>query len=509
MLYSMLDIFNLIAIYFQCFQKYKLYKISSNAMTKLMTNEHFNGLYDRLNNKEKYHLIMNTMISKDLCHLVINNKYILNNIFGQNIDDKGLTFMNKYSQLIRYTLGYAWLTFYMEESIKKGYTKKTDRHVFDVDTASMLPYFPYSTKNIHICPYLPLLVDLETLNIEKNILGVEQIFFNNPNDHMKKLVRYGIANKELCLHRLKLCVSGNESHTDLLDNVNWSNLAITGSIMGCCIQNFNPLMIKYFVGSINEPTIDFIEYVNKYYSTADIDVMCNISNIYDFVDKIMEFKQTIDSNIKKSYKINSDTNITKLYSNKSGSIIINKSWIKMHLLEQSEMSYNDVLTNLKEPKIKAIIYSHYLKWFKLYLIKSMKENSNKFFDSKYHELFVPVSIDNINIIFVKTKLDKEEDVSVAQNHLSTDCNIKLEDDDKIYEQEQQFEDPNDPNNISDQYQHALDNVVFEPKVNFKFRISSSYLPHCFELFQIKYDDFFSTVFKFYFSIFNAESLAFE
>ena len=45
--------------------------------------------------------------------------------------------------------------------------------IFNIDTASELPYFTYTTSNLQLCPYLPILVDTATLAAEKNVLGVE------------------------------------------------------------------------------------------------------------------------------------------------------------------------------------------------------------------------------------------------------------------------------------------------------------------------------------------------
>lgn len=166
---------------------YKLYRITNTPLTEAMTNAHFNTLFEKLSNQEKYQMIMNGLVSKDLCHFIVNNKFILNQITSTEVDHNNLTFMNKYAQLIRYLFGYSWLTLYMEESIKRGYISKNDRFIFNIETASMLPYFPYSTTNVHSCPYLPILVEASTLSFERNVLGVshqqcmdqDPVFLNN------------------------------------------------------------------------------------------------------------------------------------------------------------------------------------------------------------------------------------------------------------------------------------------------------------------------------------------
>ena len=485
---------------------YKLYRIANNPIIDTMTNDNFNALYNKLSYTEKYYLIMNSLISKDLCHFVVNNKYILNEIMSTKPDPNGYTFMNKYGQLLRYTLGYTWLTLYMEESIKRGYINCSDRFIFDIETASMLPYYPYSVNNLHICPYLPILVDNETLNAEKNVLGVQQYKFDNhTNINMIKQTRYGVTDKETFINRVNMFVSG-KTDVNILKDINWSNIAMSGSMMACCLPNFNTLMTNFILPN-NE--IDFIGYTNEYYKDADIDIMCNIPDIYNFVDKIYEFRNTIESNIKNIHNLSSEVpNITSVFSNKSAAIMINKYFIKAHLQKETGMEYIDILANVNAPEVKSVVYKHYIEWYKKHLVESIKSNPHKFTNEKYHELYLPVPIENINVIFIKTQIDKKEDELDEKKKIEEEQKLEneekrannddllIEDDDKDYGEEKKYEE--DPNNQNDDY--PADNIVFIPKVNFKFRISSSYLPHNFELFQIKHEEFFSTVARFHLPI---------
>jgi hypothetical protein len=477
---------------------YKLYRIANNPIIDTMKADNFNALYDKLSHTEKYYLIMNSMISKDLCHFVVNNKYILNDIMSDTKDPNGHTFMNKYGQLIRYTLGYAWLTLYMEESIKRGYINTSDRFIFDIETASKLPYYPYSINNLHICPYLPILVDTETMNAEKNVLGVQQYRFDpEPIGNLNKLTRYGVTDRKTFIDRVNMFMSG-KTNTNILKNINWSHIAMSGSMMACCLPNFNTLMSNFFT---QNKEIDFLAYTNEYYKEADIDIMCNIPDIYEFVDKIYEFKNTIENNIKEIHNLTTESpNITSVFSNKSAAIMINKYFIKVHLQKETGLDYIDILSNVNAPVVKEAVHKHYLSWYKTNLAESLKSNPEKFMDDKYHELYLPVPIENCNVIFIKTQIDKKEDEADEKKKIIEDIrnddNIQLEEDDKDYdEEEKQYE---ESPNTTDEY--PADNVVFIPKVNFKFRISSSYLPHNLELFQIKHQEFFSTVARFHLPI---------
>ena len=483
---------------------YKLYRITNNPLMEMLSNEHFNSLYDKLTYQEKYYLIMNGMISKDLCHLIINNKYILNEILNVK-DPKGYTLMNKYGQLIRYLFGYAWLTMYMEESIKRGYVTNKDRFIFDIETASMLPYFPYSPKNLHICPYIPILVENNTICAEKNILGVEQYIFNSKDPEYIKNTRYGVCDKETFIKRFNMFVSGDDNN-NIMKDINWNNLAVSGSIMACCLPNLNSLMCN-FIKSKQNFTVDFVSYVKQYYKESDIDVMCNLQNIYEFIDKIYEFSNKITQNIKDIKNIKSDVDICNIISNKTVAIMINKSFINNYICKETGLDFIKILSDINAPVIKSVVYNYYIKWHKEYLIKSAKENINNFINPKYHDIFIPVTMENINIVFVKSQKDINEEKNenkidenkIDENKVEQIGNIKLEEEDKEFEQERKISSENEQEDNTKEYD-VPNNIIFIPKINFKFRLSSPYLSHCFEFFQTKFPEFFSTVSRFHLPI---------
>ncbi len=430
------------------------YKITNNKIINHISKYNIVQLFDCLSYNAQAYLVLNGMASKELCHLIVNNKDMLTRIMS---DDS--VFMSKYAQVIRYTLGYAWLTFYMEESIKRSFITKNDRFIFDIDTASLLPFFPHATTNLYVCPYISLTVDIKVVNAYNNILGVRQYYCNNVNPEQKKILRYGVCTKETFIKRINIFISGlvNEN---ILENIKWDNLAISGSIMACCVPNFNPLMFNFMNNINNNINIDFVKFIEEYYKDADIDIMCNITNIYEYVDRIYEFKKQLDVNIDKIYKLNiiNTVDVSQLFSNKSMSIMINKNFIKANIMDKIDMSYDNILINLNNPSIKTIIYNHYIKSFQDQIKQNINENYEQFINPKYHELFIPVSYENVNVVFVTNK----------------------------YESKDENDDP--------------DIIIFSPKVNYKFRIRSSYLPHNIEFFQIKYPEFFSTVSKFHLPI---------
>jgi hypothetical protein len=70
--------------------------------------------------KEKYDLFNSLLITKEYCHLVLNNMEVL------IILDKIIT---KFMPLYKYIIGYAWLCFYTEECLAGTRTINTNRYV--------------------------------------------------------------------------------------------------------------------------------------------------------------------------------------------------------------------------------------------------------------------------------------------------------------------------------------------------------------------------------------------
>jgi hypothetical protein len=100
------------------------------------------------------------MVSKKLCHLVVNNEKVLDLMRDELLSK---------APLFRYLMGYAWLRFYFDESIKKRNINIKDEFIFDINTASKLPVFPFDIKFPKMNPYMPIMVDDKILNAKANI----------------------------------------------------------------------------------------------------------------------------------------------------------------------------------------------------------------------------------------------------------------------------------------------------------------------------------------------------
>ena len=145
-------------------------------------------------------------------------------------------------------------------------------------------------------------------------------------------------------------------------------------------------------------------------SGAMFNTNSNIPDKYMFVDKIVQFKDQIDRNLKKIHNIVSDIQITDLISNKTMAIMINIEYINKYILPVVNMDLTKILLKLNDdPMIKGIIYEQYLEWHKNYLKSEIESNMSKFIDPKYHELFDIIKPDHINIVFVKTNQDRDNE----------------------------------------------------------------------------------------------------
>lgn len=253
---------------------YRLYRISNAPNINL---DAFQSIMKNLlssNLKEAYFLVMYTLASKDYCHLVLNSMDILNNCISQH------SFINVFSHKLRYVMSYAWLTMYMEESIKKSYLVNEDRCIFTADVASKLPMFPFDPFNHHTSPYLPVLISKKKLNVEKNIMGV-----NLMASCCKEI---GVVDSATFKVRLNIFLMGD--NIDVFKGMDWTSLGLTGSTMAACLPRFNPL--------IRNHDNDLNRFFRHAYADADVDIMITEKG-FRFVDKVFHIYDTIQTNIKK------------------------------------------------------------------------------------------------------------------------------------------------------------------------------------------------------------------
>lgn len=439
-------------------QKYYIPKNKIDFSEENMTNWFSSISDDRI----KFNLFSVLCLSKEYCHLLINNKNVLK--IMKPLFAKSMPYM-------RYIFGYSWLYMCLEESIKKTRTSVQDRFIFSIDTAAELPVFPYSVHDVHMNPYCSLLLPTDVIDYEHNFSSLPMI---------ANYTSYGI-NTLVEFERKFQLFTGN-----IFNGLEWGNkFAISGSTILACSQKKSPLVNLVSSSDMNEND-RFERYFNEYYGLSDIDLMCNKESIFDFMDCVQELVSTIKNNLVIHETANSDSsNITQMVNEsikiepvKSLLIIVTQQYVDKFMKNFSE----DCDEKLKDDYVADNIDNNDIKehFFTLYLQHKMKTNAkyrkiNKSKNNKlYEDHYKMITVDDISINIVKDDIvgvdtdTSDHEVSFMFSDLSND------DEEDLYGKE---------------YLRIIENI--------KFKITSKYMKRGVEVFRIKFDEFFSCVSRFH------------
>ena len=475
---------------------YRVYRVLNDYSN--YTNEDINNIFDALpNEKQRYDLFNSLIVSKKYCHLALNNIYLL---------EKLQPMIHKYIGLYRYLFGYSWLTFYLEESIKKSHIETTDRFIFTIDTANKLPFFPFISSDLTLNPYLPIMVKKDVLNGDLNCLGFP--YYVTDSDH------YGITDLNGFRERLNVYTTGS-SKKSIFKNLDWSNLALSGSTLAACLQKRHPL-ISLFEGTCTDNDSTLFRFFNEYYANADIDIMCNSNNVFDFMDVVFRTYATVKQNIRDINDYANENHIN-LIPYRKAAIIVNEAFIKKYICSNT-CSFEYILANLNTPSVIEMFYPFYLKAKEELNNDALKENStieNKLKKEFYKDYFEFIPKDDLVVIFTKNNKGYEEATKnikgkrkekdyfkFLQENNSFDPNddtIVIKDEDQDFDDDEAENDwidsMNKENNITVTDDDS--NILFKVNENIKYKIESPFLNHGLEIFQTKYKDFFSCVSRFH------------
>ena len=320
-------------------------------------------LVDNKYSEEFYYLVINLLSSKELCHYIINNKYVLEIINKSDVFIFQKSFLEKYMPIIKYILSYTWITLYSEESIKKMNITIKDRFIFNIETASLLPFFPFDIFNPKTSPYLPILVSDVALSMN-NFFPVLPVYTNKYN--------YGVCNLDTFRSRLSIFFSNTEKN--MLEGLDFNGIGITGSCIACCLPNFNPLHLIFN---------NFNDFVKEYYNNADLDIISNLSD-FEFVDRYHQIIDVLKNNIStKLGKLDVEINSNFI---KTVFISVNDDYIKNNFnISKDEIDFNNM-------EIKQHFYNKYI------------EEKSKKFDNivkleKYNNIYDNADIDKLNIVY--------------------------------------------------------------------------------------------------------------
>jgi hypothetical protein len=237
------------------------------------TNAQIMDIYNAImNNKsiaqemqEKMFLFMvcHMMMSKGYCHLILNNRDILN----------AMSMLEKYNTIIAAYLWYGFHLLYREELIIGVHTKNEHRFVYDLLTAQSLPRLPkYAIEKQYIpCAY---------------------------KYDIKKTPMCPIAPPEFKftrgLHDYIQFVRNVDTFTGgVLKGLDWSRICLTGSAMTACLIR-NPVECLFLPSGQEYSTdkVDWDRYFDEFYPSnksnpghpSDIDLMIETVHGYGIGD---------------------------------------------------------------------------------------------------------------------------------------------------------------------------------------------------------------------------------
>lgn len=437
----------------------RTYYINNNLE---IDQKYINDIFSIMTNEEEIYYVLNMMlVSKDYCHMVLTKEIL----------DKVTPLINKHLPLYKYTFGYAWLALIIEESIMKTKMKNTDRFIFDIDTASKLPYFPLTYDDIYQNPYVILPVDVNKLDVKNNNLSLPHI--KNGNEC------YGVCDFNEFKKRRNIFMTGNQ---DLfpLDGIDWNNFAISGSLMTACLQKESQLF-KFANNNSNLLTNDmkWKKFFDTYYSEADIDLICKTKSTFDFFDSVENVINVLDKNLGEKSIVEHHKSMATFVTNEFFIDRLN-DFNEKYGTNYTSSQMCDLATNIKEDFTNNL--QEYL--YTLYIPEKFKENNyirdkikNKKTNSLTKYLTDISAIKDLNINFINV-------VNVEKNKEAENDNNEI----CLY-----VNDFRTDNFVPDDKNHLL--VKFSE--SHKFKIKNSKLLHQIELFRTQLEDFFGIVGKFH------------
>ena len=457
-----------------CKNGYRLYNNVRNCKYSI---DEINNLFECIeigNLKEL--LFCNLLLSKEYCHLIINNAKLLINM---------KKFMNNYMELFEILIGYTWVRFYFEECINKYNIKTSDYYIFTAETASLLPTFHFNYATPHTNPYMPILVGLHALNPLYNIGGI------NISSHTLHLHR--ICNTHEFRQRMNIFICNNITR-DIFEGLDFSKhkMAITGSIMTACMQFYHPLLELFDMNKLDiyddtKMNNIYNRFFNEYYCTADIDVMIRTNDMVEFLDIGKSIHKCITNNIINMYKYAEEQHV-KLHIHKQIYLFVTEDFIKNTILANSlnvDKEYNVIIENLLKPQTILLFETYAWKLHNIELTKLL----GKYTDDEVQELLKRnpelnnFSVDNLIIKLYSPKLNS------TMVHTKMESEYSNEEVDMIL-------DTTLDNNVNVKYNIDITEGI-SISTSYKIRISAPQLDHDFEIFPIKKDDFMQSVAMFH------------
>jgi len=338
----------------------------------------------------KYNFLCNMICSRTHCHLILNNLELLK--LAQPL-------IEKYKVIFKYVIGYGWLTLRQEEISNRNKVKDSDRIIFDIDTACALPLFPFGLDDINQNPYAGILLDNNLMNLRENCVSMDMIK-NNYNKY------YGLPDKETFKKRLNIFVNG-ENKGGILDKMDWSKFAITGSAMTACGMKYNPLIDMFRVNSNGDLTDnDFSTYLFHYYNNSDIDLVCTHTIMFDYLDAVSKLMEALKEEAKNEL-VNSNVH--------TGSIILSEEFINQEIdelkkyLNNQTINFDWVKRNYENLSVKQYFYDKfYVPWKQEHLDTVLRTKPEMYETYVYTEYLKNVPVEDFRLYTLDYDVDADE-----------------------------------------------------------------------------------------------------
>lgn len=433
--------------------KKRTYWMANNDSELKIKKEEVTRLICSLEDEEELFHVFNTfLVSKDYCHMVLNNYEVLTKV---------QPLFNKFAPLYKVLMGYAWMCFIIEENIMKTKSQKTDRFIFDINTASKLPSFPFTYDDLTQNPYMSIFIDKKIINAQQNATSLQCI---------EDFDGYGVCNLEQFKWRFNLFASG-DPNKDIFEGLDWSKFAISGSVISACLQKTSPLF-SIVSNKTDKSETKWSNFFDHYYKDSDIDMMCNTKTILGFTADVEIVIETIKKNIGCT---ESEINVEPV---KSMAVMVTRHFFEEKLDHYNahigkEYTLDEMMNDLGSDDMKEYLYKIYYDY--KYEVNS-KLRKSKVAINPYTKNFLETSgINDMNIHLIDYKTTQKTTVTL-------DC-------DKCFfvNDFRQEKVPDDKNFI-----------VLKISENIKYKIRSPKLKKCIELFRSKSEDFFGVVGRFHF-----------
>ena len=303
----------------------------------------------------------------------------------------------KYLPFYRVIMGIAWITLYTEECLIKTKSTIDNRFVFEINNASKLPIFPMCSEDLHLNPYISMLVSIKMIDANNNCLGIPTI---------ANYTNYGISNLDEFKRHFNIFTTG-KSNKNIFDGIDWTNFAISGSIIPACVPKRHPLMDLVCDNTMNEEQ-QYAIYFNHYYNESDIDLMYNGNSIFDFMNKTNTIIQQIKQNMNQLKEKSADT--LHIESIKTLAIVINYKYIELKLNDineyiNKEWTIEQIIQNIENENIKSYFYEQYTQTkFKNNRIHRKQYGEGHPLYNEYYKISL---IENMNIYIVDYEINRD------------------------------------------------------------------------------------------------------